>query len=323
LPAPTACQHCAAPLPPRTGASGGRPPEYCGSPCRQAAYRKRRKAEPPAKDAGDDADAVVRDMAEDVVEEARHLLRILTRPDAPLLDRVEQAVSLSRSVENLTAGLVGRARIGRVPWAALGPALAMRPDTARRTYRAEAVSRRVPHASHHALPAPGPATVTVTAAVTAAVTASADSAGRPRSHLAPVLSRLHRASQLPLRALAARLGISPSHTSRILSGEWFPGWWLTERFAQACGADPRVLRKVWEDEKLRADRAVGSGDAPLDDGPAEHLPAQTAAAEPLPGPPAVADSFPCAESAALPCGDRLAQLFEIFGPVLATAPRAD
>ncbi|SHM43261.1 helix-turn-helix domain-containing protein [Actinacidiphila paucisporea] len=74
-----------------------------------------------------------------------------------------------------------------------------------------------------------------------------------RSHLAPVLRQLHRARGMPLRALAARLGIPAADTAAILSGERFPGWSLTERFAQACGADPLVLRKVWEDARLRSD----------------------------------------------------------------------
>ncbi|WP_328917457.1 MULTISPECIES: helix-turn-helix transcriptional regulator [unclassified Streptomyces] len=201
--------------------------------------------------------AAVRDMAEDVVEEARHLLRLLNRPDAPLLDPVEQAVNLSRSIEALTAGLVGRARLGRVPWAALGPALAMQPDTARRSYRAETVSRRIHHASRH----------TLHRQQQPAVPATSCPAGRHRSRLAPVLARLHRASQMPLRALAARLGISPSYASQILSGERFPNWWLTEELAKACGADPLVLRKVWEDEKLREDQPPGSPTRPLDADP--------------------------------------------------------
>ncbi|RRR83166.1 XRE family transcriptional regulator, partial [Streptomyces sp. RP5T] len=47
------------------------------------------------------------------------------------------------------------------------------------------------------------------------------------------------------------MGCSPSFMSRILSGERVPTWTLTRKFAQACGADPAVLRTVWESEKLR------------------------------------------------------------------------
>jgi transcriptional regulator with XRE-family HTH domain len=73
----------------------------------------------------------------------------------------------------------------------------------------------------------------------------------PRSHLAPVLACLGRAAGLTPRALAERLGLCPAEVSDILSGERFPAWPLTERFARVCGADPMVLRKVWQDEKLR------------------------------------------------------------------------
>lgn len=74
---------------------------------------------------------------------------------------------------------------------------------------------------------------------------------RPRSHLAPVLSCLGRAAGLTPCDLADRLGLSPAEVSDILSGERFPAWPLTERLARVCGADPVVLRKVWQDEKLR------------------------------------------------------------------------
>lgn len=258
---PPSCRNCGTPLPPRTGVSG-RPADYCSTSCRQDSYRKRRRAEPLHNDATARVDAAVQDLAQDVMEEARHLLRILTSPDAPLLDPVEQAVALSRSVENLTAGLVGRARMRRTPWDALGAALAMQPDTARRTYRAETVNRRLSQASRR----------TPTDSNTQPPLPETHTPSHTRSHLAPVLSRLHRASQTSLRALAARLGISPSQASRILSGERFPSWWLTERFAQACGADPQVLRKVWETEKLREDQQPRSPSEPPDDDPASRLP---------------------------------------------------
>ncbi|MEE4543967.1 helix-turn-helix transcriptional regulator [Streptomyces sp. V4-01] len=257
--APMTCRNCDAPLPPRMG-TGGRPADYCSTACRQSSYRKRRRAEPTTNKHTAAIDAAVQDLAHDVVEEARHLLRLLTQADAPMLDPIEQATALARSVDNLTAGLVGRARSSRTPWDDLGPALNMQPDTARRIYRAETVNRRLQQATHRgAAPPPTPPTPTVIPHHT-------------RSHLAPVLSRLHRASQMPLRTLAARLGISASQASRILSGERFPSWWLTERFARACGADPQVLRTVWEAERLREPQPPAPPADPDDDCPAERLP---------------------------------------------------
>lgn len=243
---PTACLHCGIELTPRAG-TPGRPPDYCGTACRQAAYRRRRRGEPTPEAPATVADTAVRELAQDVLEEARHLVRVLSSPDAPLLDPLEQAANLSRVMDVLTAALVGRARLRRVPWARLGPALSMRPDTARRTYHAEAVSRRMREAS----PQRRPERVAPPARPDGPEPAPAP---RSRSHLAPVLARLQRASRLSLRALAARLDVSPSQMSRVLSGERFPSWYLTERFARACGADPLVLRKVWEAEKLREER---------------------------------------------------------------------
>ncbi|SFF91558.1 Helix-turn-helix domain-containing protein [Actinacidiphila alni] len=255
---PLTCKNCGTPLPVRTTA-GGRPADYCGTACRQSSYRKRRRGASTNDSATATIDAAVHDLAQDVVEEARHLLRILTRPDAPMIDPVEQAVALARSVDSLTAGLVGRARSRRIPWDVIGAALNMQPDTARRTYRADTVNRRIHNATRRdpAPPAEPPATNTP---------------HHTRSHLAPVLSRLHRASQMPLRALAAHLGISPSQASRVLSGERFPSWWLTERFARACGADPQVLRTVWETEKLREDHPPESHEETADDDPGRRLP---------------------------------------------------
>ncbi len=276
MPAPTACRHCGDELPSRTAVSG-RPPDYCGTACRQAAYRRRRRSEAGPYHAPALADAAVRELANDVLEEARHLVRLLSGPDAPLLDPVEQAVNLSRTVEALTAGLVGRARQRRVPWAGLGRALSMQPDTARRTYRAETVARRVQNAER-GRPAGGPPEPPVAGHPEASAGGlpeppagpEAAPAGRPRSHLAPVLARLHRASGLSLRDMAVRLGISPSQASRILSGQRFPGWQLTERLAHVCGADPLVLRKVWEGEKLREERPPNPPEAASGD-PAERL----------------------------------------------------
>ncbi|MDO0909314.1 hypothetical protein QQM39_00005 [Streptomyces sp. DT2A-34] len=44
-----------------------------------------------------------------------------------------------------------------------------------------------------------------------------------------------------------------------------PTWHLTRKFAQTCGADPEVLRTVWESEKLSEksrETAVKPGEPP-------------------------------------------------------------
>ncbi|MFD4955179.1 helix-turn-helix domain-containing protein [Streptomyces sp. NPDC058451] len=71
--------------------------------------------------------------------------------------------------------------------------------------------------------------------------------------LATVLSSLQRASGLSVRALAIRSNVSPSFLSRLMSGERFPAWKYVAAIARACGADPEVLRKVWEASNARRD----------------------------------------------------------------------
>ncbi|MET7543630.1 helix-turn-helix transcriptional regulator [Streptomyces sp. NPDC005507] len=71
------------------------------------------------------------------------------------------------------------------------------------------------------------------------------------NRLAPVLSMLARTSKLTLQEISERTGCSASYLSRIVNGERVPSWRITERYASACGADPAVLRKVWETERLQ------------------------------------------------------------------------
>ncbi|MET9774557.1 helix-turn-helix domain-containing protein [Streptomyces sp. NPDC006367] len=70
--------------------------------------------------------------------------------------------------------------------------------------------------------------------------------------MATVLS-LQRASGLSLRALAGRTSLSPSFPSRAMSSERFPSWKHACSIARACGADPEVLRRVWESSNARRD----------------------------------------------------------------------
>ncbi|WP_331749864.1 MULTISPECIES: helix-turn-helix transcriptional regulator [unclassified Streptomyces] len=65
------------------------------------------------------------------------------------------------------------------------------------------------------------------------------------------LSNLQRASRYSLRALSKKSGLSPSFLSRAMNGERFPSWEATAEIARACGADPEVLKKVWDDADAR------------------------------------------------------------------------
>ncbi|WP_425541303.1 helix-turn-helix domain-containing protein [Streptomyces rimosus] len=56
---------------------------------------------------------------------------------------------------------------------------------------------------------------------------------------------------MSLRSLGEATRLSSSYLSRIMSGERFPSWDATARLARACGADPAVLCKIWEDAQAR------------------------------------------------------------------------
>jgi transcriptional regulator with XRE-family HTH domain len=74
--------------------------------------------------------------------------------------------------------------------------------------------------------------------------------GAAYHRLAPILSMLIRTAQLTNKEVSSRIGCSASYLSRSISGERVPTWALTRKFAQTCGADPEVLRTVWESEEL-------------------------------------------------------------------------
>ncbi|WP_344098246.1 helix-turn-helix transcriptional regulator, partial [Streptomyces stramineus] len=215
---------------------------------------------PPASAEGDEALA---EIAGDMQEELRQLLRTLTTADSD--DLLRRAARVRTQLDGLTAGLVGRGRCRRMTWSRVGHILGISEDTARHRYTDSYILRRLGeltrlrtaptslsaiYAERHAVrrkPAPRRGGPPVNAPRPKLPT-------RPRpayNRLAPVLSMLARASKLSLKDLSRRTRCSASYLSRVLSGERTPTWELTERFAHACGADPGILRTVWETERLR------------------------------------------------------------------------
>ncbi|MGW1364884.1 helix-turn-helix domain-containing protein [Streptomyces chartreusis] len=220
--------------------------------------------------AGDD---ILTEIAKDIQDGARDLARLLPSVDgAEPLRRIAQ---LHEQLDGLTAAVVGRARYRRVTWAAISSILRISEDTARHRYTERYILRRLARfnrseAALTSLPGVFSSTaphVTELSAEAGPGTDTASEAGDERSEgpepstpsepsgtaynrLAPILSMLIRTAQLTNKEVSARIGCSPSYLSRILSGERVPTWPLTRKFAQACGADPQVLRTVWESEKL-------------------------------------------------------------------------
>ncbi|MEU7135013.1 helix-turn-helix transcriptional regulator [Streptomyces sp. NPDC046261] len=222
---------------------------------------------PSSPSAPSGADEVLAEIIKDILEETRQLQRSLPAPDAE--EPLRRAEQLRAQLESLTAGLVGRARHRRVTWSRIGRLLNVSEDTARHRYTNAYILRRLSQHIHlRSTPSslgalygetappgesPPPSDLPVDTPLSARTPASP-----AFNRLAPVLSMLARASKMQLQVLSRRVGCSASYLSRILSGERVPAWPLTERFAIACGADPAVLRQVWETERLRDTAAVAA-----------------------------------------------------------------
>ncbi|MEU1460227.1 helix-turn-helix transcriptional regulator [Streptomyces sp. NPDC005727] len=195
------------------------------------------------------------ELAHDTQEELRHLVRLLSNShQASAAEILEYAVKVHRRTDAVTAGVVLMARRRGIPWQALGQILNISPETARHTYHERHVQRRLDQ--YRPLPDP-PAPVPDPAPDDDNDPGPAKPAARGPSRagnqLAPILSRMQIASGIPLRQLGLRAQVSASYLSRVLSGEKFPTWDLTEKIAVALGADSAAVHKVWQDERERTE----------------------------------------------------------------------
>ncbi|MFF8431723.1 helix-turn-helix domain-containing protein [Streptomyces sp. NPDC016566] len=216
------------------------------------------KAALPSRTTPGRLDEILGEIIRDLQDDARVLLRQLGPDDTEQI--LEQVRQMRVRLDCLTAGLVGRARLRQVTWGRIGQALSVSEDTARHRYTDDYVVRRLRQVGH--LPSVPTSLRTLYEEPARHVSGGpsgqddeipddAEAAGAAYNRLAPVLSMLARASELPLNELARQARCSASYLSRMLSGHRVPSWQITERFARACGADPVVLRKVWETEQLR------------------------------------------------------------------------
>lgn len=256
------CKHCGGQ---RQLQATGRPGEYCSTKCRQAAHRQR-KAPTSAPDT-EQFDQVLRIQLGQITDKAREILLAIEDPAAAVDGPMEQMVRLQVLAEHLTPHMVARTKQRGASWERIGSLLGMSQDTARKKWslpvrRGFPTQRPAPAAPHSAPPVgsgpptdpepteEGPDGITPAPMPPASVGAVPGLAGQD---LATVLSSLQRASGLSLRTLAARTGLSPSYLSRMMSGERFPVWKKVATLARACGADPEVLRRVWEASSARRD----------------------------------------------------------------------
>ncbi|MFE0190960.1 hypothetical protein [Streptomyces sp. NPDC058989] len=110
----------------------GRPGEYCGTACRQAAHRKRQQRQRLDTAA---LDAELTACAATLGADVRHLVRALEKPYAPgEAGPLTTLVRIQQQVEKMMPGAVGRARRRGVSWARIGTALSLNKDTVRRKF---------------------------------------------------------------------------------------------------------------------------------------------------------------------------------------------
>ncbi|MFL0395114.1 helix-turn-helix domain-containing protein [Streptomyces albus] len=265
------CGVCGAPL---LQHRQGRPAEYCSHACRQAAYRRRRaQARSALEDypssprtstapAPSPEDELLLTLAKTARAELTRLISQLTPQSHThthgnaIRSPLTSAAEARRRLDVLLAGLVLRARHHDIPWEDIGNLLGTSPDAARRAYREHAVRQKFDELDLDI----GNRYISTKPQCQEEDAACGDEApAHPqpaRSQLAPILSRLQRQAGIPVRQLGERVSVSPSYLSRLLSGERFPSWRLTELLGRALGADLCILRHIWEDEhrRLTADR---------------------------------------------------------------------
>ncbi|MFH8939470.1 helix-turn-helix domain-containing protein [Streptomyces griseosporeus] len=251
------------------------------APASQAPTATAARTAPPARTAGQastSGDELLSEIARDIQEGARDLARLL--PSLNGEEPLQRIVQLREQLDGLTAAAVGRARHRRIPWTTISSVLGISEDTARHRYTDRYILRRLARFNRSQTPLTSLAGLFTPAAPAAAAPPdppgenagggeSGDAGGdhsdgpdtperstqtepAPAAYnrLAPILSMLVRSAQLTNKEVSSRIGCSASYLSRILSGERVPTWELTRKFAHVCGADPDVLRTVWESEKL-------------------------------------------------------------------------
>ncbi|MGW3990562.1 helix-turn-helix domain-containing protein [Streptomyces sp. NPDC004830] len=225
-------------------------------------------------------DELLVEIAKDIQDAARDLARLLPSSDGE--EPLRRIAQLHEQLDGLTAAVVGRARYRRLTWSTISSILRISEDTARHRYTERFILRRLARFNRsetaltslsslftHSVPrsadAPEESSGNETGGEAreggtergdgtdqSAQTAPVESSGAAYNRLAPILSMLIRTAQLTNKEVSSRIGCSASYLSRILSGERVPTWALTRKFARTCGADPQVLRAVWESEKLSA-----------------------------------------------------------------------
>ncbi|MFD3546059.1 helix-turn-helix domain-containing protein [Streptomyces sp. NPDC058655] len=230
----------------------GRPPEYCGTECRAAAYRARQKAVLSYSQKHDgDVARIAKAVSARAVSALQH--SELPMPARPL-QLLEEVMRLERDVADLQAVAVRQAAEYGASWGDIGHVLSVSASTARNKFGDEQVAKilgwRAERGTAPGPRAPRPRTSRPTSAPGAGTGEGGSShpalPGDPAYQLTTALSHLHRASGHTQRWLADEVGVSPSLLSLILLGRRHPKWKVVKAIAELCGADPADLRPLWE-----------------------------------------------------------------------------
>ncbi|MFD6466605.1 helix-turn-helix domain-containing protein [Streptomyces goshikiensis] len=230
--------------------TSGRPPKYCGTDCRTAAYRARQKRVLSYSHKHDkDVERIAKSVSARAAAALQHSqLPLPARP----LELLKEALRLERDVADLKAVAVRQACEYGAPWTDIGHALSMSVSATRAKYGDEQVAKilhwRAERGSGpgHRPPRPARPTSAPDSAKGESTLPSPALPGDPAYQLTTALSHLHRACGRTQRWLAGEVGISASLLSLILLGKRHPKWKDVKAIAELCGADPADLRPLWE-----------------------------------------------------------------------------
>ncbi|MER7932983.1 MULTISPECIES: helix-turn-helix transcriptional regulator [unclassified Streptomyces] len=79
------------------------------------------------------------------------------------------------------------------------------------------------------------------------------------THIGLILERVRQQAGIEPAALAVGMGVDDAYMASVLKGISFPPRRFILRYARSCGADARILVKIWEDER---ERRLPSADNP-------------------------------------------------------------
>ncbi|WP_044370320.1 transcriptional regulator [Streptomyces noursei] len=165
--------------------------------------------------------------------------------DRDLSALLTRASEISKAVENYRAAAVLDARSRGASWEQVARSAHISTHTARERWNEMETERRLARQlSALALqPDSHSPHLPKDRRLTSGECLKADRAARL---LAEALRFLHDESKLPLREVAASMGVSPSYASRILSAERLPSWSAVQDMMKCFGADAVILRHLWE-----------------------------------------------------------------------------